>query len=145
MTNKVGCPKGYKQTPEHRAKHSLASIGKRKDTCHKGHSRLAANGSSQKEAGIACRTCYRENVWARQGILNELAQPFTVNDFNRHFQIQGGQCKICRRHQTEFKNALAADHDHSTGIFRGLLCPTCNLNVNHLTPDQIKAIATYLK
>lgn len=34
---------------------------------------------------------------------------------------QSGRCAICGRHET-----LVADHDHSTGMVRGLLCRPCN-------------------
>ncbi len=41
-------------------------------------------------------------------------------------QEQNGCCKICNRHESEFKIQLAADHCHKTGVIRGLLCSSCN-------------------
>ena len=39
---------------------------------------------------------------------------------------QNNCCNICKRPQNEFKQVLAVDHDHNTGIVRGLLCAKCN-------------------
>lgn len=39
---------------------------------------------------------------------------------------QDHSCKICFRHEDEFKTRLAVDHDHHTGEIRGLLCAYCN-------------------
>ena len=39
---------------------------------------------------------------------------------------QGARCAICRTHQAKLRKALHADHDHRSGVFRGLLCHRCN-------------------
>jgi hypothetical protein len=48
-------------------------------------------------------------------------------DYDRMYQIQGGECKICKVHQTDLKKRLSVDHDHITGKVRGLLCTRCNV------------------
>ena len=50
----------------------------------------------------------------------------TVNDYDQLFAKQKGRCAICGRHQLEFHRHLNVDHDHITGIVRGLLCTECN-------------------
>jgi tRNA U34 5-carboxymethylaminomethyl modifying GTPase MnmE/TrmE len=50
----------------------------------------------------------------------------TVERYNEMFNNQEGRCAICKRHQSEFKQALYVDHNHKTGKVRALLCPTCN-------------------
>lgn len=45
------------------------------------------------------------------------------------FEIQNGCCAICGRRESQFKQKLAVDHDHKTGIIRGLLCDRCNIAV----------------
>lgn len=50
----------------------------------------------------------------------------SVEDYNRIFDEQNGRCKICGRHQTNFKNALHVDHNHKNMVIRGLLCYRCN-------------------
>lgn len=56
----------------------------------------------------------------------------TVDEYNKIFQDQNGCCKICGKHQTEFKAKLAVDHCHKTGKIRGLLCNNCNRGIGHL-------------
>lgn len=46
------------------------------------------------------------------------------------------RCAICNRHQSEFKIALAVDHDHETGRVRGLLCKPCNIAIGLLGENQ---------
>lgn len=58
---------------------------------------------------------------------------------------QGGVCAICQR-ATGATRALSVDHDHKTGLVRGLLCSTCNKLLGHLRDDAEAArrIAGYL-
>ena len=51
----------------------------------------------------------------------------TLEDYNSMFSEQNGCCKICNKHQTDFKARFCVDHDHETNIVRGLLCRSCNL------------------
>lgn len=39
-------------------------------------------------------------------------------------ELQGGRCAICRNRPKS--KSLAVDHDHKTGVVRGLLCSRCN-------------------
>jgi hypothetical protein len=43
------------------------------------------------------------------------------------FEAQGGRCAICPRKPKNV--ALNVDHDHVTGLIRGLLCWSCNRKV----------------
>lgn len=45
---------------------------------------------------------------------------------------QGSVCAICKQVDTK---ALAADHCHTTGLFRGLLCNNCNRGLGHFQDD----------
>lgn len=53
----------------------------------------------------------------------------TIEQYNDMFTKQEGCCAICSRHESEFKRRLAVDHNHSTGVIRGLLCCLCNTNL----------------
>jgi len=59
---------------------------------------------------------------------NQLKKKYgiTPEQYDELLIKQKGCCAICGIHQTKFKNRLSVDHDHTTGIIRGLLCPTCN-------------------
>ena len=39
---------------------------------------------------------------------------------------QGAKCGICQKPESGFKMRLAVDHNHKTGLVRGLLCYRCN-------------------
>lgn len=60
----------------------------------------------------------------------------TLEEYNQLFIQQNGCCAICNRHQTEFKHTLDTDHNHVTGIVRGLLCKTCNKALGLLKADD---------
>lgn len=68
----------------------------------------------------------KEANWKLKHITASNGDSFSLNEFNRLFQIQGGMCAICKTHQTTLKRALAVDHNHKTTKARGLLCTRCN-------------------
>jgi hypothetical protein len=49
----------------------------------------------------------------------------TIADYDRMFEAQGGVCAICGEARPE-ERTLHVDHDHGTGVIRGLLCFRCN-------------------
>lgn len=84
----------------------------------------------------------------------DLARTFgiTLDDYEVLFDAQGGVCAICRlperkRHQSGRVSALAVDHDHETGVVRGLLCNTCNRAIGLMSDDPalLSAAAAYLE
>src|SRR3990172_7927579 len=52
----------------------------------------------------------------------------TEEQFQGMLQKQGGRCAICRTDVPGGRGgkSFATDHDHVTGIVRGLLCQRCN-------------------
>ena len=98
LCNRMNCKK-YKRTPR----------GKVAD------SRGGAKYRASVKGKITARTWKLKTVY---GI------PF--DDYNRMFTEQNGCCAICGKHQSEFSNRLNVDHDHKTGVVRGLLCVACN-------------------
>lgn len=59
----------------------------------------------------------------------------SAEQYNQMFIEQGGRCKICNKHQSEFKRSLAVDHSHETNKIRGLLCHHCNGALGHFFED----------
>jgi hypothetical protein len=57
-----------------------------------------------------------------------------AGDYERLFAFQGGKCAICRRARG-VKRRLAVDHDHATGLARGLTCSPCNSMLAHSRDD----------
>ena len=52
----------------------------------------------------------------------------TLDQENAMRKQQNYRCAIpaCNRHESEFKNGLSIDHNHTTGRVRELLCTNCN-------------------
>ncbi len=53
----------------------------------------------------------------------------SLSEYNDMLYDQNFCCKICKDPEKTANKlgGLVVDHDHSTGLVRGLLCPTCNL------------------
>lgn len=61
----------------------------------------------------------------------------SIEEYNRLFDIQKGQCKICKIDSKELPRKLAVDHNHVTGKVRGLLCGNCNVAIGNLKESVI--------
>lgn len=51
----------------------------------------------------------------------------TAAQYDEMLEAQDGKCAVCRK--PPGKQRLNVDHDHKTGLVRGLLCWTCNRRV----------------
>jgi hypothetical protein len=71
---------------------------------------------------------------------------FKPGEYGRIYLFQGQVCAICRRATGATRN-LSVDHDHKTGLVRGLLCRPCNDMLGHLRDDPVTAarIVDYLR
>jgi Autographiviridae endonuclease VII len=58
----------------------------------------------------------------------------TLADYDRLLDEQGGVCAICGEARPE-ERTLHVDHDHETGVIRGLLCFRCNNSLGDLRED----------
>lgn len=57
----------------------------------------------------------------------------TAEDYDKILAFQGGGCAICGA--PPGKNRLAVDHDHTTGLTRGLLCWRHNAGLQKFGDD----------
>lgn len=107
----------------------------KKQFCVNGHDTFKVG----RDAGGRCNTCSKIGLekwrskskdkiagYNRKRGLKKLFN-LTIEDYDRMFKNQNGKCKICKRHQDEFKQRLSVDHNHLTGKVRGLLCSKCNI------------------
>lgn len=53
----------------------------------------------------------------------------SLDEYNRMFKEQNGCCAICCKPESDCRVALGVDHDHVTGVIRGLLCKECNTSL----------------
>lgn len=63
----------------------------------------------------------------------------TLEDYGALYEAQDGLCAICRG-DMPFHD-LVVDHDHRTGIVRGILCKACNSGLGFFKDDPM-ALAT---
>lgn len=64
-----------------------------------------------------------------------LGYNLTVEDYNVMLAKQKGVCAICET-PCPTKRSLAVDHDHKTGLVRGLLCTNCNNGLGRFKDDK---------
>ena len=67
----------------------------------------------------------------------------STSEFEALVARQAGRCPICDLPTSR----LVIDHDHATGIVRGLLCGPCNLALGHFRDDPERCLraALYLQ
>ena len=89
----------------------------------------------------------RDRTWKHHGMKNADGSAFTMSDYNVIFQAQAGMCRGCSKHQSELTRVLLVDHDHATGLVRGLLCSGCNVAIGHTkdNPATLERLANYLR
>lgn len=74
----------------------------------------------------------------------------TMEDYEQLLVSQNCVCALCKRperarHQNGRVRHLAVDHDHATGVVRGLLCYACNVHVGYFESIGMDALAAYLE
>lgn len=77
----------------------------------------------------------------------------TIEQYESMLVAQGGVCAICRQPEThrDWRSGkvmwLAVDHDHLTGVIRGLLCNRCNSAIGYLDeqPERLVNAMEYLR
>lgn len=89
-----------------------------------------------------CRACASARSHAA---MVEKVYNLTAAQYDALLELQGGRCAICRNKPG--KKRLAVDHDHATGLVRGLLCGKDNhelLGAGYDSPVKIAAALHYL-
>jgi hypothetical protein len=84
------------------------------------------------ELRYACRQCNDNRPNKKKENRNHVLRKFGITNqqYEDLYKVQNGLCAICGKPETSInqhnKMSLAVDHDHKTGIIRGLLCSSCN-------------------
>lgn len=86
-------------------------------------------------------------LWSRYRITSEF--------YTSLYESQSGRCKICGVAKKSWafhdvktrKDYLVVDHEHSSGVVRGLLCVNCNCALGHFkdNPANLAQALTYLE
>lgn len=75
--------------------------------------------------------------------ISRAAKRYKVDAYDLELMMNDG-CAICRAHpEFDPKVKLHVDHDHSTGVVRGILCQSCNLALGHVHDDPIVVAAMF--
>lgn len=70
------------------------------------------------------------------------AHGITLKDFNALVAAQDSCCAICKKETPR----LVVDHDHSSGMIRGLLCSQCNCGIGNFqdNPASLASAVNYI-
>lgn len=73
------------------------------------------------------------------------AYGISIEDFDRMKKEQGSACLICKKVLTGWgRKGLYVDHNHQTGVVRGLLCSPCNVGLGGFK-DSLEALKEAVK
>lgn len=100
------------------------------------HKRKDNNGSDGRPMS-RCKECH--NQAQRDGRLVR-KYGLTLEQYQELLDSQGGVCAICKE-VPQGKSRAPVDHDHGTGIVRGILCHQCNVGLGHFRDDPKLLIA----
>ena len=119
---------------------------------------FALNKKSKDGRSYICKKCHRKYVTeyyklnprkSKNGSLSRYG--ITIEDYEILFERQKGICAICGKPETRIctkgmVQSLSVDHDHKTGLIRGLLCDRCNkaIGLFYHNPDLLANVIEYL-
>lgn len=113
-------------------------------TCHK-----SRENNPRAIYQRAYRLRLKTNDPAKYRRLNRLSKMkhiyrWTEAEYEALYEKQRGLCAICR--EPEGTRAFHIDHDHDTGVVRGLLCFQCNIMLGGAKDDTklLRAAIAYL-
>jgi adenine-specific DNA methylase len=105
--------------------------------------KTAAHGIYRKVSGYDRIRYWRDPAGERE---RHLVRKYGITqaNYDAMFKAQDGKCAVCRKEQAR---AFDVDHDHVTGMVRGLLCTSCNRMIGHAgdSSARLKAAAKYLQ
>lgn len=85
----------------------------------------------------------------RRGLIDRDNTPWTDEKTRASLILQGGHCAMCDQElEVGVKKGptkACVDHDHETGIVRGILCSTCNITEGHLKRALETGLDRWLK
>ena len=119
---------------------SFSNDKSRKDNKHPYCKDCHSTYWKEKRAGKAevkeiARKANRKFVCSRRGL--------TLEQYKSLLTYQSGVCAICEEGCFQ---SLAIDHNHKTGVVRGLLCMKCNTGLGKFkTIQQLKKAIAYLE
>ncbi len=68
----------------------------------------------------------------------------TPNEMLAMLKSQGGACAICGGKDPKNEHGWCVDHDHTTGIVRGVLCDPCNNGLGRFN-DSVESLNSAIR
>ena len=106
---------------------------------------------------IGCTKERQKNRWDSRTPKKRLEQhlkykySLTINELNEALEKQNGGCAICEEALPDLlvynnrRRGYAIDHNHETGIVRGILCSMCMLGMARDSQLLLEKASAYLK
>lgn len=92
------------------------------------------------------RTHYEANKPRIRDNHYRLRYGITIAERDALLAEQGGVCAICKSPDPKCRNGWHLDHNHGTGVVRGVLCQTCNTGLGAIErPGFVDAAQVYLE
>lgn len=104
----------------------------------------------QSPTQTLCRECYKSPVQEERRREQQLLYRYDLSlaQYNDLLNVQNHRCALCGEpFERETQRAPAVDHDHSTGLIRGIVHFRCNriLGVFNDNPVFLERAALYLR
>ena len=139
-----------------------------KEYCKRGHrlsdTRVEDGNNGARRCG-ECRKIRQRLNWpkraakrpvvlaAKQSRHSHLKRTYgiTIKEYDELYALQLGRCAICSKEETARNQhgilSLSVDHNHVTGVVRGLLCRECNSAIGKLDDnlELLRAATIYLE
>ena len=107
-----------------------------------------------KEESLFLQRFYKLNSWGihlpryKRGRPRKLNREYTYAENYPYMLLQqDNRCLICNITEEAYGRKFCIDHDHKTGLVRGLLCNNCNSGIGFLRDDTniLLSAIKYLK
>jgi recombination endonuclease VII len=102
--------------------------------------------SNDKEYKV-CHSCLLTDMGGNNSRKSYNKYGLSYVDYQFMLIDQENRCKICQRDFDNLDRLPHVDHDHETGVVRGLLCHVCNRGLGLLGDDveRLRAAVAYLE
>ncbi len=113
-------------------------------TCGQSKEKSEFPVAKDKRNGIrtCCKACTRDQARILHNLRNYNLTQVRLEEL---LVEQNNACKICLRSFDKIRRVV--DHDHKTGLVRGLLCNSCNTGLGKFAddPTSLQRASEYLK
>lgn len=113
------------------------------DQFYRDKRRIGTPGEYRVECIECTKGARKERYDTEAERANKLEYNYRVSeeDYQTLLELQNSRCAGCNKHQADMKRKFVVDHDHATGMVRGLLCYGCNAILGQ-AKDNVQTLRT---